>query len=357
MKTLERIHLAADFFSGERLGFRDKSGLVSLLELELGHAEMLDHPVQRGPGVKMQAIAPREIYHLCASNLDVSAEMSLMLGLVLGSRLVFKLPSAGLPGFEMLAFQAADVFGVPVTLLREYDPERMRAADAVVVFGSDATVEKVRTQTWAKQRFLAYGNKISTGLISPGTGGAGLAEKAAREVVAYEQMGCLSPQAYLCPDFQEAEAFAEALALALEKLEKEKPSPAREFEEEGLIFEARQRALLRGNRLWGAAERRPWTVVLRQDGFLEAGPGHRFIQVIPGSDWESILRPWKGKLSSLSLPDPGAGKPLLPQIMNLGFSRVCRIGELQEPCLLWRHDGRPRLADLVTWITIEEHEI
>lgn len=353
MNTLERIRLAGALFSGERLGFEGETGLLSLVESELGHPEILDRPVQRVPGVKMQAIAPQEIYHLCASNLDVSAEMSLMLGLLLGSRTSFKLPSCGLPAFEALAVEVGKASGVPVALLKEHEPERMRAADAVVVFGSDNTVKKIRSQTHAGQRFLAYGHKISVGFVLPGTAAEALAKKAAQEIVAYEQAGCLSPQAYLCPDFSEAETFAGMLAKALEKSETTNPSPARVFEEESLIFEARQRALLRGNRLWGAEERRPWTVVLRQDGFLEAGPGHRFIQVIPGSSWESVLQSWKGKLSSLSLSDLSAAQAILPQIRSLGFSRVCGIGALQEPHVCWRHDGRPRLADLVTWVTLE----
>ena len=356
MNTLERIRLASAFFSNERLGFRGESDLLSLLESELGSVDILDRPVKGPQDVWMQAVAPSEIYHVCASNLDVSAEMSLMLGMILGSRLVFKLPSAGLPGFENKARESGEAFGLSVECLHSHDPQRMREADAVVVFGSDETVQMIRLQTRPDRRFLAYGNKISVGLVFPGTAGAELAEKAAWEVAAYEQLGCLSPQAYLCPDFHEAEIFAEQLAAALEKREEAQPSPSRDFEQEALIFEARQRALLRGNRLWGAREHRPWTVVLRQDGFLETGPGHRFIQVIPGSDWESILKPWKGKLSSISLSDIYLGRRVLSAIGNLGFSRVCGVGELQEPRLCWRHDGRPRLADLVTWITLENKQ-
>ena len=31
------------------------------------------------------------------------------------------------------------------------------------------------------------------------------------------------------------------------------------------------------------------------------------------------------------------------------FKRVCPLGQMQEPPLTWRHDGRPALADLITW--------
>jgi hypothetical protein len=353
MNTRERIRLIPSLFPGAELGFLGEADVLALVCSELGHEEVLDHPVPLPNGLRMQALAPEEIYHVCASNLDISAVMSLMLGLILGSRLTFKLPGSGLPRFEKLAEKAGQASGLTVDLLDSHDPERMKAADAVVVFGSDATVERLRREVRIGQRFLPYGHRISVGLILPGTGSSIMAEKAASEIIAYEQAGCLSPQAYLCPDFQEAEAFALALAEALEQKEIEQPSPPRGFEEEAMIFEARQRALLRGNRVLGGAEHRPWTVVLRQDGFLEPGPGHRFIQVVPGSDWENILRPWTGKLSALSVSDESLVSSLLPGIRALGFTRVCPLGALQKPKLSWRHDGRPRLADLVTWLTLE----
>jgi hypothetical protein len=34
-------------------------------------------------------------------------------------------------------------------------------------------------------------------------------------------------------------------------------------------------------------------------------------------------------------------------------TRVCPLGRMQEPPLTWRHDGRPALADLITWTDLE----
>jgi len=356
MKTYERVKRVADFFAGQSLGFTTEADLLLLLEKELGHTEILDRPIPQGQGVSWQAIAPHSIYHICASNLDVSAQTSLLLGLLLGSELIFKCPAVGLPQFENMAMAAATTFGKPITILKTHDSKLMQAADAVIAFGTDETVVKIKNQLLPHQRFLSYGHKISVGLVLPNTSTRALAERAALEIAAHEQLGCLSPQAYLCPDFDEALRFAEMLAEVLDHLEKTLPSAPRSFETEAVIFEARQRALLRGNRLWGASEKKPWTVVLRHDGFLEAGPGNRFIQVIPGSDWSSILKPWKGKLSSLAISDERRVESLLPSALELGFSRVCTLGKLQQPSLLWRHDGRPRLADLVTWLSIEHDD-
>ena len=37
------------------------------------------------------------------------------------------------------------------------------------------------------------------------------------------------------------------------------------------------------------------------------------------------------------------------QLAQWGVTRICRIGQMQDPPLTWRHDGRPALGDLVTW--------
>ncbi|NJK92819.1 MAG: hypothetical protein HC904_13950 [Blastochloris sp.] len=308
---------------------------------------------ESGGGAERRAVIPQEIYHVCASNLSVSAEMSLLIASVLGSAAVFKLPSAGLPEFEVMAGKVRDSLGLAITLLRDHDVQRMRGADAVVVYGSDETIQKFRQELGWKPRFLGYGQKLSVGLLWGGGKAPDQVKRMVRDVVTYEQAGCLSPQAYLCPDLEQAECWAEALAGALAEEELRHPSPARSFEEEGLIFEARQRMLLRGNRVWGTGSGQPWTVVLARDGFLEMGPGHRFIQVIPGSDWMKILQPWKGKLSTLALEPMERLEEFTKGAASLGFSRICPLGAMQFPVLGWCHDGRPRLADLLTWMTVE----
>ena len=41
------------------------------------------------------------------------------------------------------------------------------------------------------------------------------------------------------------------------------------------------------------------------------------------------------------------------QLSNAGVTRICRIGSMQNPPLTWRHDGRPGLAELITWTDFE----
>ncbi|MDR1145897.1 MAG: hypothetical protein LBK71_07165 [Verrucomicrobiales bacterium] len=347
MHTAERLAAVADAFARRpELGFNGAAELRAFIAGELGDAELLDRPVTVG-GVTLRARAPEMIYHLCAANLSVSAETSLLIGLMLGSRLVFKLPAAGLPEFCATVSALPPALRAAVTLLSRHDPALMLAADAVVAYGADETVAAIHRQTHWRQRFLGYGHKISLGLIERGDETPALAAAAAREVLAYEQLGCLSPQAYLCRDPERGEQFAALLASALAGQRRTRPMPGLDFDRAALRQHFRQAAAARGEKiLAGAAGEYLIISGARQ---LAAGPAHAAVSVL--SAWE-IPDPelWRGKLSAVSHSSP-LTPAAIAYFTDLGVSRFCPTGGLQHPPLAWRHDTRPRLADLVRWVT------
>ena len=351
MTTSERIdQLAQAFESRIDLGLNSAGDLWDLIETELGHREILDRPQRVGP-LWQQARAPRLIYHVCASNLAVSAETSLLLGLLAGSSLYFKLPGTGLPGFEKSVRSLPTCFRDRVRYSPDHDKAEMKLADAVVVFGSDSTLDEIHRQCRWKQRFLGYGHKISLGVIFDRDLSPSLAAKAAAETLAYEQLGCLSPQAYLCESPAGASQFARLLAGELRNLRGLQPLPERSLEQSALRQDYILRALARGE-IVEQGDTYDFAVV--SGGLtiaLDPFAGHGCIQVISGFQ-HNELKHLAGKLSAVSfssVPD----STLAAFFMSLGVSRLCRTGDLQNPPLLWRHDGRPRLADLVTWITFE----
>jgi hypothetical protein len=46
-------------------------------------------------------------------------------------------------------------------------------------------------------------------------------------------------------------------------------------------------------------------------------------------------------------------KTLALKLAHWGAPRICPIGRMQNPPLAWRHDGRPPLAELITWTDLE----
>lgn len=349
--TAARIREVSAVFAGRPgTGIRGPEDFTCLLRLELGHEEALDRPVKIG-GSWQRALAPRMIYHVCASNLAVSAETALALGLVLGSELVFKLPSSGLGDLVALVESLPAPLRGRVRLLAARDPAIMSRADAVVVFGAQEAVEVFRREVRWDQRFMAYGPKISLGWILPGSASAEWALAAAGEIRAFGQRGCLSPQSYLCADRAEAELFGGLLAAALSG-DVAEPGQDATAEERALVREARQRARVRGDTVLEAEQFPGWTVVIRDEARIEPGPGCGFVEILSSQD-AGVLEGWKGWVSSVSITADRLPGELLELFSGCGISRVCRMGELQNPPLDWRHDGQPRLAPLVRWIACD----
>ena len=62
-----------------------------------------------------------------------------------------------------------------------------------------------------------------------------------------------------------------------------------------------------------------------------------------------------GQVSTVGLAAAEHQVPeLATQLARWGAARICPIGQMQNPPLTWRHDGRPSLGDLVTWTDWEQ---
>jgi len=344
-----RLQCIAEYFpNGNQLGFCCVEELEQWVVSEFGRLDVLERPVKTAIGWQ-RARPPATIYHICAGNLAVSTETSLLIAMLLGSRAIFKLPSSGLLEVEERIQQLPLEWQQKIELIAEHDPERMRQCDAVVIFGSDETVAAVSQECRPAQRVLHYGHKMSVGVVTQDGVTDSWALAAAQEILAYQQLGCLSPQSYLCSGPEQAKEFAERLAKALDK--EEFDAEAIPLEAQARIFDARQRAVASGDRRIQPTSAAAWTVVLRQQPRIQPGPGYGFIEVVPApSDvLPEVLEPWKGKISSASFSSDQLSQEQWNFWENYGVHRLCRMGQLQRPPIAWPHDGRPRLADLVTW--------
>ena len=79
----------------------------------------------------------------------------------------------------------------------------------------------------------------------------------------------------------------------------------------------------------------------------------RFVYVKPVQSLDDALQgadAVRGRVSTVGLAAPtSAAEDLARRLADWGVTRICRLGQMQNPPLPWRHDGRPSLGDLVTW--------
>jgi len=94
-------------------------------------------------------------------------------------------------------------------------------------------------------------------------------------------------------------------------------------------------------------------VIFENDPRFQASCLHRFIYIKGVSNLTEALQgadAVRGRVSTvgLSAVEDQAGE-LVNQLARWGATRICPLGQMQNPPLTWRHDGRPSLGDLVTW--------
>ena len=118
------------------------------LRAELGAVDALERAQHRA-GHRVQAHAPRSIYHVCAGNLSVSAEKSLLDGLILGAQNILKLPSVREEDDVAQAIEAS-IARLPAPLRALVQTERavnranFAAADVIIAFGDETTITELR---------------------------------------------------------------------------------------------------------------------------------------------------------------------------------------------------------------------
>jgi hypothetical protein len=100
----------------------------------------------------------------------------------------------------------------------------MTDVDAVIAFGSDETVDAIRSRVPADKHFIGYGTRYSLGLVTAGADLATAAEAASFDVCLFDQAGCMSPQTiYVVGDASRALRFANALNAAMRKTSQRLP--------------------------------------------------------------------------------------------------------------------------------------
>jgi hypothetical protein len=358
MTTRQRIDLLARAYP--RLFPRAE--LRRLVRQQLGHVDALDRWIVRD-GKRVRARAPRLIYHVCAGNLAISAITSIAHGLILGAGNLVKLPGSREGDSNTPREIVAFIDGLPkplrerVTKHYYVNEVALSAANAVIAFGSDATMASIREKVRLHQKFIAHGHAVSLlWLSNPQKLTAKQARACAIDVLTYDQLGCLSPQAIYVPAGTDVAVLGERLSCALEtEWQSVAKKPARPLGVAARIAEARDVAFARGHRAWLPPSRHlGWTLVYDPDPAFSPAPLHGVIMLrrCAESKLKNALASVAGKISTVGFAGHLSSR-LEKDFLSLGVSRFCPAGRMQFPPLTWHHDGRQTLAELVTWVDAE----
>ena len=242
-------------------------------------------------------------------------------------------------------------------------------ADCVTATGSDETLDEIRKRLPLKTRFLGHGHRVSFGFVAGevlhGSRAKKIVTAAADDVVAWNQLGCLSPHVIYVQLGGEIspEHFAQLLAEELERREQTEPRGELPAEHAAAIasrrgiYEVRAAHSPETTQHWCSKNSTAWTVVFEADARFQLSCLNRFIYVKAVADLKTVLEnadSVRGKISTVGIAAPEEKiNEIATQLARWGATRICPLGQMQNPPLTWRHDGRPALGDLITWTDLE----
>ncbi len=244
----------------------------------------------------------------------------------------------------------------------------LKEADCVVATGSDETLDQILRRLSPRSRFLRYGHKLSFSYIARESLAKIAVQKAASaavdDIVAWNQLGCLSPHVIYVETggTLPPESFAELVVKDLEAREACEPRGSVDANIGAGIATRRMFYQVRASadqktRIWNSPGSTAWTVIYEDNPEFQISCLNRFVFVKAVADMAALLTAVarvQGQVSTVGLSAPiHRTQEIATALAHWGVTRICPLGKMQEPPLTWRHDGRPSLADLVAWTDLE----
>jgi hypothetical protein len=356
--------------------------LRSLVVQELGHAQRLDGMNASALEVEGRRAAitngPELLVHITGGTIPNPTLHSIVLGLLThsaqfvkcarGTSLLPRLFAHSLYEVEPKLAACLEIAEWPGGDL-ELETPLFEEADGITATGSDQTLAAIRQRVPHTARFLGYGHRVSFAFIARdvlfGSNVGKVVGRAAEDIVAWNQLGCLSPHVLYVENGGAVtpEEFAAELVNELSRREQEEPRGPVPTEAAAHIASRRAFYEIRAahsaeTRLWFSPDSTAWTVVYEADPLFAVSCLHRFIYVKAAANLTEALHAAdrvRRKTSTVGLAAAeDKAQELATQLARWGASRVCPLGQMQTPPLHWRHDGRPSLGDLVTWTDWEQ---
>jgi hypothetical protein len=229
------------------------------------------------------------------------------------------------------------------------------------VHGSDRTVQSIQKQLPAGCRLIAHGHGLGAIYLPAASlcderSAALLAKRAALDVAAYDQRGCLSPHFIYVQKGSRVTAgrFAQLLAeQGLSTLGKRLPRGGLSVGAAAGQMQWRGVAAARG----ALYEGRDFAVSFEGRQEPRPSPGYRNVGVYECAGVQELVRallPLGAHLKALGVGgDAGQRSRIAASLPAPLAPRICPAGRMQRPPLDAPADGRHPLEGLVRWIQVE----
>ncbi len=309
---------------------------------------------------------------ILAGNIFTAAARPILLALLAGAPILCKASTQDdlFPNLFAAALQEADpAVAAALAVLtfpggtQDLEAPLLERSDAILVYGSDATIQSLRARTPPTARLLEHGHGVGAAYVPAAVlanpdDAAKAAASLALDVAAYDQRGCLSPQAVWVEGGTEGRTghrFADLVSGALERWQCHLPrgplpieAAAAQSQWTGVLTAMAQLYRCDG----GAAA---WTdnPALPSEGGLPWGPGYRHLLVLPCDSPEDFARRLAPLGPHLKAVGVGGGPADLRRVATALPPPLCPrlgpLGRMQIPPLATCDDGAPPFEGLLRW--------
>jgi hypothetical protein len=351
--------------------------LHRLILQDLGHLQRMEglqsnDDEQRSDRASM-ARGPELLVHITGGCLPNPALTSMLLGLLVRSAQFVKCASgtAFIPRLFAHSLYEADPKLASCLEVAEWKggTEPLEAAlfaeaNGLTATGSNESLMEIQKRLPPHVRFIGHGHRVSFGYVChealSGMQPQKCVSRAAADVIAWDQLGCLSPHLLYVETGGKLspEQFAAALAGELARLELIQPRGSVSLETSANIASRRAFYEVRAahsseTKMWASRGSTAWTVIYEADPQFQLSCLNRFIYVKAVADLKQALQgadAVRDQVSTVGIAAPEhRAAELANALARWGVTRVCPLGQMQNPPFTWRHDGRPSLGDLITW--------
>jgi len=348
-------------------GSLQRTDIEEIIAVELGSPDVLDGAVDTTGGASVRALPVGRVCIVSSRTTIGVAIVPAIFALCAKCDVLVKDRDDALVAafFSTLAHEMDDLATAAVA--RTWDGKgethNLRDFAAVVAFGTDTTLERIRAQLSPQARWIPFGSKASFGYVAreaccDANETRRVADGAARDLLLYDGEGCLSLHVLFIERGGTVSPadFVAMLAHAIERGALAFPPSRPNAAASAAVAGARDAASFRASAGKGGAvfSDASASYVVMLDPTRDAPPTFlpRVLPVYavdePGDAARYLAR---HALSIEGVAIAGLRPDVAAMVRASGAASIVQFGDLQSPALRARHGGRPRIAEFVRWLT------
>jgi len=354
--------------------------LTDLLNREFAKPEILDGFQRLDSGRKQMAYGLDVNFTLGSGTVPGVGVTAMIRGLLMKSSVLLKpgLGDVALPvlfaralGEEHKVFRGC--LGVVYWdgMKDRMDSQMLEKVGVVVAYGSDETINAIRSRVPVTANFVAYRHRLGVGLVTREAlsheSATDTARSVATSISTFDQKGCVSPQVVYVERGGKVtpEEWVELLGTAMEKVEDNLPSGLATTEEAIGTQQLHAATELSQGRGSGALMLKgrsgSWTVVFDPELALKWSNCRRVVYVKPISDLDKtrkILSRSASYLQTVAVEGTENRKEAIASFLSqIGVTRVTSFKQAPWPEPWWHQDGNSVFQGLYKLIDLEDSKL